>query len=476
MSKWYWYTRGTIHPHRADQLLIGIRKYGPVLNVEKVYETLYINLGDKLYWAWNKKEIQRLGQKILQICSIKSNQKKHVSKIIGYINQAIQVADKIKALNLKIYSNQELADFYNYLLTKAAPAHGMTMPDIDSIDVVSEDFLQKQIRAALPKPLGLEEFNTLFQKLARSIYESYLSKERRAIIISAVHGGNILGTKKLFRQYWWSSLGWETMKTRSFNYYKKEIKRFKNKKLNKAELNKLDQRLDFIETERSQLIKKYNLGNKIRYWLKFFDLYAYIHDLRKEMQVKTTYSFYLLLRETARRFRLSVNDLEWLFYDDVKKILRGERFNLGEIALRKKAVYALVNNGKIIRLSGTKASYAALKVLQLKEKVVKSFKGTPVTHGKVIARVKVCKGSQEAIKKLKIGEVLVCGMTLPDYLTAMKRASAIITDEGGITCHAAIIARELDKPCIVGTKIATQVLNDGDRVEVDAYKGIVRKL
>jgi pyruvate,water dikinase len=56
----------------------------------------------------------------------------------------------------------------------------------------------------------------------------------------------------------------------------------------------------------------------------------------------------------------------------------------------------------------------------------------------------------------------------------MKRASAFITDEGGITCHAAIVARELKKPCIIGTKIATQVLKDGDEVEVDAERGIVR--
>jgi phosphoenolpyruvate synthase/pyruvate phosphate dikinase len=66
------------------------------------------------------------------------------------------------------------------------------------------------------------------------------------------------------------------------------------------------------------------------------------------------------------------------------------------------------------------------------------------------------------------GNILVCPMTLPDYVPAMKKARAIITNEGGITCHAAIISRELKIPCIVGTKIATQVLKDGDRVEVDA--------
>ena len=57
---------------------------------------------------------------------------------------------------------------------------------------------------------------------------------------------------------------------------------------------------------------------------------------------------------------------------------------------------------------------------------------------------------------------------------AIKKAGAIVTDEGGIVSHAAITAREMKKPCIIGTKIATQVLHDGDLVEVDAEKGIVR--
>ncbi|NTU99308.1 hypothetical protein HGA64_04895, partial [Candidatus Falkowbacteria bacterium] len=63
-----------------------------------------------------------------------------------------------------------------------------------------------------------------------------------------------------------------------------------------------------------------------------------------------------------------------------------------------------------------------------------------------------------------------------DFAQAMKKAAAFVTDEGGVTCHAAILARELKKPCIIGTKIATSVLQDGDLVEVDADNGVVRIL
>ena len=57
-----------------------------------------------------------------------------------------------------------------------------------------------------------------------------------------------------------------------------------------------------------------------------------------------------------------------------------------------------------------------------------------------------------------------------------EKAGAIVTDEGGLTSHAAIVSRELKIPCIVGTKIATKILKDGDIVEVDAENGIVRKI
>ena len=79
----------------------------------------------------------------------------------------------------------------------------------------------------------------------------------------------------------------------------------------------------------------------------------------------------------------------------------------------------------------------------------------------------------DQISQLKEGEILVSPMTIPDFLPAMKKAAAFVTDEGGILCHAAIVAREMKKPCIVGTKFATQVLEDGDYIEVDANRGIV---
>jgi pyruvate,water dikinase len=80
-------------------------------------------------------------------------------------------------------------------------------------------------------------------------------------------------------------------------------------------------------------------------------------------------------------------------------------------------------------------------------------------------------GSVADLAKLKPGEILVTKMTNPDMVVAMQKAAAIVTDEGGQTCHAAIVSREIGLPAIVGTRKATKVLQDGQLITVDAYHG-----
>ncbi len=104
---------------------------------------------------------------------------------------------------------------------------------------------------------------------------------------------------------------------------------------------------------------------------------------------------------------------------------------------------------------------------------VTEFKGDIACKGKVTGCVRLILKSEDMVR-FKDGEVLVSYMTMPAFMPVMHKAAAFITDEGGITSHAAIVARELKKPCIIGTKIATKVLKDGDMVEVDAENGIVK--
>ena len=122
------------------------------------------------------------------------------------------------------------------------------------------------------------------------------------------------------------------------------------------------------------------------------------------------------------------------------------------------------------------------KILKKKGKG-KSFKN-PELKGLVVSKssslklrgiVKVILSGKD-FKKIKKGEILVATETNANFLPVMKKSRAFITDFGGLLCHAAIVARELKKPCIIGTKIATKILKDGDRIEMDLNKGIVKIL
>ena len=106
------------------------------------------------------------------------------------------------------------------------------------------------------------------------------------------------------------------------------------------------------------------------------------------------------------------------------------------------------------------------------------------SHGKIIIGNTACKGfikgkakvifELSELNKVQKGDVIVTPMTTPEMIPALKKASAIITDEGGITCHAAIVSRELKIPCVIGTVNASNLISDGDLLEVDANKGSIK--
>lgn len=103
---------------------------------------------------------------------------------------------------------------------------------------------------------------------------------------------------------------------------------------------------------------------------------------------------------------------------------------------------------------------------------VRQLNGLSAYQGIVRGFVRRVMGHKQ-INEVKEGEILISPMTIPDFVPAMMKAAAIVTDEGGVLCHAAIVAREFAKPTVVGTQFATQVFKDGDFIEVDATKGIV---
>jgi pyruvate, water dikinase len=162
----------------------------------------------------------------------------------------------------------------------------------------------------------------------------------------------------------------------------------------------------------------------------------------------------------------------FLSMDEIKTIPRN-----AEKLTQKRLNGFLYYQGKII-LQKDVQEFLKLNNFQIRNPTIESnseIKGMIAQKGIIRGRAKIVYTENE-LSKISSGDILVTPMTRPEFIPAMKKAKAFVTDEGGIVCHAAITAREMKKPCIIGTKVATKVLKDGDLIEVDANNGIVKIL
>ena len=193
----------------------------------------------------------------------------------------------------------------------------------------------------------------------------------------------------------------------------------------------------------------------------------YLKDKRDDYRREAFYLALPLIKEVARRHGLNVQELGYLLPDELSGDLKKK------VEERRQGYIVEIIDGKRTITAGPGAEKKFLK--QDETAGVTSVSGIIGCSGRVQGRAQVIKTKEDIIRFGK-GNVLVAVTTNPEYVPAMQKAIAFVTDEGGLTSHAAIIARELKKPCIVGTKIATRVFKDGDKVEVDAEKGVVRKV
>lgn len=184
--------------------------------------------------------------------------------------------------------------------------------------------------------------------------------------------------------------------------------------------------------------------------------------------------------EFARRFYLSPLQVRYIFRKEFKDILVNNKtvVDSHELNERYNCCAYILENGKAKFYTGDKAREFKKLFIQTEPRNVKNtkeIKGSIAYSGKARGIVKIVNSTAD-LKKFNDGDILVSFSTNPSLVPAMNKAAAIITNTGGVTCHAAIVSRELKIPCIIGTKIATRALKDGDKVEVDATKGIIKKL
>ncbi len=180
---------------------------------------------------------------------------------------------------------------------------------------------------------------------------------------------------------------------------------------------------------------------------------------------------YPLLKEIGRRFEITIDELVYLTGEEVINLLEGTiSLDIKEINNRMRALAFIKEHNKLILLSGDKVKRVTQKTTK-----VAMVKGAVASKGRAKGRAKLLY-EVEDMPKIQKGDIIISPMTRPHFVPALRKASGIITDFGGILCHAALISREFGIPCVVGTKNATKVFKDGDLIELNAYEGIARKI
>ena len=227
----------------------------------------------------------------------------------------------------------------------------------------------------------------------------------------------------------------------------------------------------FDETikRKEKLFREYHFSDEEKHLIRAIEFVTDWQDERKGRILRGVYAMHRLLNEVSLRFGVSLRALEYFMSQEItlELLLSGKMESIG--AERRKGCLLLeLENQSIILDHSQYLQYQQLTARKHDE--IEVICGTCASLGNATGVVRVLT-TLNSISEMKEGEILVAPMTRPEYVPAMKKAAAIVTDEGGITSHAAIVSRELGKPCVIGTKNATKVLKDGDIVEVKASHG-----
>ncbi|MBI4262169.1 hypothetical protein HY624_01440 [Candidatus Uhrbacteria bacterium] len=316
-------------------------------------------------------------------------------------------------------------------------------------------------------------FNTLIERrglqdrrdeLLASIYHPW---KKTAIIELQDHMRHGVAIPKLLQRYQFLR-SWSVVWYRPIN--KQWIEDFKKQNIAGAHMKLLP---------RAALARLLRPTKKERWFLDIAPYIIFFKDWRDDVRRTHVYEWSFFWDALAERFHVERNDLGYLSFDEMEQAIKTDHFPVETVAYRKSHPCIITTSGndrnmtvhdKNIRryLSIINAvDHAAAKSI--------AITGLIAQTGKARGIVRILKTYHD-IKKFKQGEILVANTTHPNYLPAMQKAAAFVTNEGGIVSHASIVARELKKPCIVGTKNATDILKDGDVVEVDAERGIIKKI
>ena len=235
-----------------------------------------------------------------------------------------------------------------------------------------------------------------------------------------------------------------------------------------------------IDREASELAIKTALSdldasNSLKHLIEVIREYAYLRAFRIDIYNKAFFGALPLFREIARRLAVSLEQLLFLSPPEVLSCLQSGCSGNSEVVSERQSGFAILTlDGDTSVLAGD--DYELFERFHQKEEYshLDSVTGDPVVKGLVEGPVRVVMDASD-LPKVNEGDVLVAPMTNPDFTAVFGKIAGIITDEGGVLCHAAIVAREYKLPCIISTRVSTKVFRDGDFVILDATSGKASK-
>ncbi len=276
------------------------------------------------------------------------------------------------------------------------------------------------------------------------------------------------------KKYFWLANNYAETKVLDAQFFRQELSQLLSITDPQKEITRIVQFPKKENELKKKLLAKLKLNDPTFKRLIAVQEYAILwRDQRKMFNQIGDHYLFRFATEAARKCNTAVDIMLNMLPKEFEQVLAGNAFSVEELEKRKISLNVFFPEKSQIFVGLEAEELQAILEDTLTKN--KELKGTSACLGKCEGVVKIIMHHEE-FHKMNKGDILVTGMTRPEFVPLMRMAGAIITDEGGITSHAAIISRELHKPCIIGTKIATRILKDGDIVEVDADRGVVRKI
>lgn len=484
---WQEYIRGGLTYRPIDQVLrslfSGLETYfGRGINHLMGYFE-----GDTMFWYYEANDLYKLGQHIIERFSDQKFLEKFFMDTYSKASEAIELT-KIEVHKLNDNELKELF-FKNVNLTHE---NYVLFWSIDGLDEALMIDTTKIIKDIMKKKLGDKftesEFTMAYSTMMSPSKLSYLNEERIMALEIArdVKKGLLEENSKEYQarvltiidKFWWTNLGWAKGSPKSIGYVTRDINEILGSDLiPEKELSIAKNYAKNTAKNKDLAEKKYEFSKNsdLTRLLSLFDRFVEYHDFRKEVQMKTNFWEHKLIDEIAKRYKVPSYLLAWASVDEISMLLEKGKINDEELNQRRYNFFYTYSNGKTETFSGKAASRRHNEIFNLEVGESRDIQGVSASAGTAIGEAYVAITVANALEIPK-GKILVTGMTTPDFVPAMRKAAAIVTDEGGITCHAAIISRELGIPCIVGTKYATRMIRSGDKIEVRANHGVIRIL